>query len=87
MENLLAQVPELKLTKKVETRTTHAKDISEAVFLKTTVGKVGEVITFEIWHDANGVKWTRSDVLHYMKISNLLDNVKNPVEMDLEVAH
>lgn len=74
MENLLAQVPELKLTKKIEKRTTHRKDIDEAVFLKNVVGKEGEVVTLEIWRDDNGYQWTRADVLYYMKVNNLLDS-------------
>lgn len=74
MENLVAQVPELKLTKKVETRTTHFKDIQEAVFLKNTVGKEGDVLTIEIWSDAQGHHWSRADVLYYMKVNNLLDS-------------
>lgn len=74
MENLVAQVPELKLTKKIEKRTTHYKDIQEAVFLKNTVGKEGDVLNLEIWHDAHGNQWSRADVLYYMKVTNLLDS-------------
>lgn len=84
MENLLAQVPELKLTKKIEKRTTHFKDIDEAVFLKNAVGKVGDVVTLEIWTDDNGYQWTRADVIHHMKVNNLIDTA-NELINDIKV--
>ena len=89
MENLVAQVPELKLVKKIEKRTTHRKDIDEAVFLKNVVGREGEVVTFEIWTNDSGYQWTRPDILLYMKENNILDRLKNIQEipeMELETA-
>ena len=77
MEQLVAQVPELKLIKKVETRTTHYKDIQEAQFLKTPVGKEGEVLQLEFWFDDTGKQWTRSDVLYYMKLMECIDRFNN----------
>ena len=85
MENLLAQVPELKLMKRVEKRTTHRKDIEEAVFLKNIVGNEGEVVNYEFWVDDNGYQWTRPDVLRYIKVNNLLD-VSNEIINDVKKA-
>ena len=75
MENLVAQVPELKLKKKTETRTIHWSDVRENKNLEE-----GMVIYLDIWYDDKGTHWGRSDILYHMKLNNLMDKVKNNVE-------
>lgn len=75
MEQLLEQVPELKLRKRVETRTIHWTDVRENKSLRE-----GDVISMISWVDDSGYQWTRADVMYYIKSHNTFDK---PIEQIL----
>ena len=70
MEQLVAQVPELNLRKRVETRTTHWSDVRENPALKE-----GEVVECVSWVTENGFQWTSLHLISYIKTRNLVDAV------------
>ena len=75
MEHLVAQVPELKLRKRTETRTIHRTDLANY-----PNNKVGDVLTFVFYTDDNGRTWTKADLDYYIKVCNLLDPIEIPEE-------
>ena len=74
MEQLVAQVPELNLRKRVETRTTHWSDVRENNNLRE-----GDVIECISWADESGYQWTRADIMYHIKLHNVFDN---PIEQN-----
>jgi len=83
MEHLVAQVPELKLRKRTETRTIHKNDL-----VNYPNNKVGDVLTFVFYTDDNGRTWSKADLDYYIKadldyyikVCNLLDPIEIPEE-------
>lgn len=75
MEHLVAQVPELKLRKRTETRTIHKNDLPHY-----PNNKVGDVLTFVFYTDDNGRTWSKADLDYYIKVCNLLDPIEIPEE-------
>ena len=70
MEQLVEQVPELKLRKHVETRTIHWSDVRENKSLKE-----GDVIECVSWVSDNGFQWTRLHMIEYIMTRNCLDSI------------
>lgn len=70
MEELVAQVPELNLRKRVEKRTTHWSDVRENPNMKE-----GEVVECVSWVNDNGFQWTSLHLISYIKTRNLVDAV------------
>ena len=68
MDQLVNQVPELKLRKRTETRTVHWTDVRENKSLRE-----GDVIPMISWVDDAGYQWTRADVMYYIKLHNAFD--------------
>ena len=71
MDQLVKQVPELNLRKRVETRTTHWSDVRENPALKE-----GEVVECVSWVTENGFQWTSLHLISYIKTRNIVDAVK-----------
>lgn len=76
MEHLVAQVPELKLRKRIETRTIHKNDL-----VNYPNNKVGDVLTFVFYTDDNGRTWSKADLDYYIKVCHLLDPIEIPEEV------
>lgn len=77
MENLVSQVPELKLRKRVETKTLHRNDLSNPEYKGR---KAGDVITLVWYTDENGKQWFKADVQYYIKLQGIIDREKEMVE-------
>lgn len=70
MEQLVAQVPELNLRKRVEKRTTHWSDVRENKSLKE-----GDVVECVSWVNDTGFQWTSLHLISYIKTRNLVDAI------------
>jgi hypothetical protein len=68
MDQLVEQVPELKLRKRTEYRTIHWSDVKENKNLRE-----GDVIPAVSWVNDAGVQWTRADIMYYIKLHNAFD--------------
>ena len=68
MDQLVEQVPELNLRKRVETRTIHWSDVRENKTLRE-----GDVIPMISWVSDDGVQWTKADIMYYIKLCNAFD--------------
>ena len=68
MENLVSQCPELGLKKTVSTRTVHKADLTMDAYKNN---RVGDVIKLETWHDADGRRWSRADLMLYIQLNSL----------------
>jgi hypothetical protein len=68
MDQLVEQVPELKLRKRTETRTIHWSDVRENKNLRE-----GDVIPVISWVNDAGTQWTRADIMYYIKLCNAFD--------------
>jgi len=78
MENLVEQVPELKLRKRVETRTIHWSDVRENKSLIE-----GDVIPIISWVDDTGYQWTHADVMLYIKTLHTYDKHIEKIEASI----
>lgn len=68
MENLIEQVPELKLKLNKEHRTIHQNDLAEY-----PDRNVGDVIQLTWATDPNGNQWYRADIMYYISICSVQD--------------
>ena len=77
MDNLITQVPELNLRKRIEYRTIHWSDVRENNNLHE-----GDVIECISWVDDTGYQWTRADIMYHIKLHNVFIN---PIENNQHV--
>lgn len=77
MENLVSQVPELKLRRRSETKTLHRNDLSNPEYKGH---KAGDVLTLVWYTDDKGVHWREADVRYYIQLQGIIDREKALVE-------
>jgi len=79
MDQLVQQVPDLKLRKRVETRTIHWSDVRENKNLHE-----GDVIPVISWVDDAGYQWTHADIRLYMTSINAFDKSLEQLDTIIE---
>lgn len=84
MENLVKQVPELKLRRRSEIKTLHRNDLSNPAYKGK---RAGDVITLVWYTDDKGKQWFKADVMYYIKLQELIDREKSKIEEpEMEMA-
>lgn len=84
MDNLVSQVPELKLKKSVETRSIHRNDLSNPKYKGMRVGSEIKLVT---WHAPNGKQWTKADIMFYIQMQELKENIFLFSNTEMELTH
>lgn len=77
MENLVSQVPELKLRKRTETKVLHRNDLSNPEYKGK---KAGDVITLVWYTDEKGKQWFKADVMYYIQLQAIIDRENELVD-------
>lgn len=84
MENLVKQVPELKLRKRVETKILHRNDLSNPEYKGH---REGDVLNLVWYTDEKGKQWFKTDVQYYIQFQGIIDREKALAEEpEMEMA-
>lgn len=83
MENLVKQVPELKLRRQSGIKTLHRNDLSNPAYKGK---RAGDVITLVWYIDENGKQWFKADIMYYIKLQSIIDSETTLIdEYEMEV--
>ena len=84
MEDLLSQVPELRLRKSVGTRTIHRNDLHNY-----PDHREGDVIKLVAYYDPKNTRWSEADLKYYIFLRDTIETESQPEpvqEKELELA-